>query len=569
MEGLDHRRVQIRRQRSIAAEEVARAAPDGYTWLLVTTFFTASPALNAALRWDPVQDFIPVGQICRAPNFFIVPATLPVKSVAEYVALAKAKPGTLNYSHPGKGSTGHLGFELFKRLAGIDVTGIGYRGYPQMVPDIASGLITSTFLSANQALAQVQTGAIRIIGAINDGRSKYFPDVPTMAEQGFAEAQVTPWFGVVVPAGTPQPVVERISRALEAALATPDASRNWTSRAAKPGARRSGQFAGIIKADVALWARVVKEAGITADEGWRGKRAIFLVAGAAAARSGAVGAAAVTGWPASLADLDPACSPRAEKRRILRRIGARSQCHASELPSNSPRMRSFSFSIGQLTFGSFLLVLAVIIITSTASVIAIRHIDPTFGELQRLQSVGDLAEDIDRRMNELRLAARDFVTDPGTQSIQVAEAATSLTEVLKKTRLELAPEQQDMIDGVTERLSTYRSGIERISALINRRADLIVALPPLREKFDAAIADSPDPFIASALFQTQSRIASALLARNPSAAELAAQSMRSMPIPEPNCARPSTITPRRSSTSRSGSGRSPTSTRRCWAPRAA
>ena len=137
--------------------------------------------------------------------------------------------------------------------------------------------------------------------------------------------------------------------------------------------------------------------------------------------------------------------------------------------------RSFSLSIGQLTFGSFMLVLAVIIITSTASVIAIRHIDSTFVELQRLQSVGDLAEDIDRRMNELRLAARDFVTDPGTQSIQVGEAATALSEVLKKTRLELAPEQQDMIDGVTERLTTYRNGIERISALINRRAELIVA----------------------------------------------------------------------------------------------
>jgi tripartite-type tricarboxylate transporter receptor subunit TctC len=207
---------------SIAAEEVARSTPDGYTWLLVTTFFSASPALDPRLRWDPMRDFIPVGQICRAPNFFIVPTTLPVKNVAEYVALAKAKPGTLNYSHPGKGSTGHLGFELFKRLAGIDVTAVGYRGYPQMVPDIASGLITSTFLSANQALAQVQTGAIRIIAAINDGRSKYFPKLPTMAEQGFAEAQVTPWFGVVVPTGTPKPIVDRIGKTLEAALATVD-----------------------------------------------------------------------------------------------------------------------------------------------------------------------------------------------------------------------------------------------------------------------------------------------------------------------------------------------------------
>jgi tripartite-type tricarboxylate transporter receptor subunit TctC len=250
---------------SIAAEEVARATPDGYTWLLVTTFFTSSPALDPKLRWDPVRDFVPIGEICRAPNFFIVPSTLPVKTVAEYVALAKAKPGALNFSHPGKGSTGHLGFELFKRLAGIDVTAIGYRGYPQMVPDIASGLITSTFLSANQALAQVQSGAIRIIGAINDGRSKYFPDVPTLAEQGFAEAQVTPWFGVVVPAGTPQPVTARISKALEAALATSDVQQKLDVAGCEPKSAPLQAFADIIRSDVAVWAKVVKEAGITAD----------------------------------------------------------------------------------------------------------------------------------------------------------------------------------------------------------------------------------------------------------------------------------------------------------------
>jgi tripartite-type tricarboxylate transporter receptor subunit TctC len=250
---------------SIAAEEVARAAPDGYTWLLVTTFFTASPSLNTTLRWDPVRDFIPIGQVCRAPNFFVVPTALPVKTVTEFVALAKAKPGELNYSHPGKGSTGHLGFEPFKRLAGIDVTAIGYRGYPQMVPDIASGLISSTFLSANQAMAQVQSGAIRIIGAINDGRSKYFPDAPTLAEQGFAEAQVTPWFGVVVPKGTPQPVVEQISKALEAALATPDVQQRLDVAGCEAKSAPLQAFTDIIKADVAVWAKVVKEAGITAD----------------------------------------------------------------------------------------------------------------------------------------------------------------------------------------------------------------------------------------------------------------------------------------------------------------
>jgi tripartite-type tricarboxylate transporter receptor subunit TctC len=231
----------------------------------VTTFFTASPSLNTALRWDPTRDFIPIGQVCRAPNFFVVPTALPVKSVAEYVALAKAKPGELNYSHPGKGSTGHLGFELFKRLAGIDVTAIGYRGYPQMLPDITSGLISSTFLSANQAVAQVQSGAIRVIGAISDGRSKYFPDAPTLAEQGFTEAQVTPWFGVVVPKGTPEPVVAQISKALEVALAAADVKERLDVAGCEAKSAPRQAFADIIKADVAVWAKVVKEAGITAD----------------------------------------------------------------------------------------------------------------------------------------------------------------------------------------------------------------------------------------------------------------------------------------------------------------
>lgn len=206
----------------------------------------------------------------------------------------------------------------------------------------------------------------------------------------------------------------------------------------------------------------------------------------------------------------------------------------AELPPNSQAPRAFSLSIGQLTFGSFLLVLAVIIITSTASVIAIRHIDATFAELQRLQSLGDIAEDIDRRMNELRLAARDFVTEPGSQSVQVVEAAQSLSEILKKTRIELAPEQQNMIDGVTQRLATYRSGIERISALLGRRAELVAGLPPLRDAFERALAGNSDVALATALSEAQSRIATALLAHNTSAAERAAQSMRAMAIADPN-----------------------------------
>jgi PAS domain S-box-containing protein len=197
------------------------------------------------------------------------------------------------------------------------------------------------------------------------------------------------------------------------------------------------------------------------------------------------------------------------------------------------RIRSFSLSIGQLTFASFMLLLALIVMTSVASVVAIRHIDTTFAELQRLQSLGDLAEQIDRRMNELRLAARDFVTDPAAPSNQVWETASSLNELLKKTRLELAPEQQYMIDGVTQRLANYRDGIERVTALIARRAELVAALPPLRERFEAAVAEVPDRLTARTLFRTQNQIAEALLAQNPAAAEQSALRMRALAINEP------------------------------------
>ena len=190
------------------------------------------------------------------------------------------------------------------------------------------------------------------------------------------------------------------------------------------------------------------------------------------------------------------------------------------------RIRSLSLSIGQLTFGSFLLVLVVITATSTASVIAIRHIDATFAELQRLQDVGDLAEEIDRRVNELRLAARDFVTDPNAQSDRVGGAVSTLSALLKKTRLELAPEQQNMIDGVAQRLANYREGIDRVMALIARRSELIAALSPARERFEAAIASMSDPAAARELLRTQNQISEALLAHNPLAAERAAQRMR-------------------------------------------
>ena len=197
------------------------------------------------------------------------------------------------------------------------------------------------------------------------------------------------------------------------------------------------------------------------------------------------------------------------------------------------RIRSFSLSIGQLTFGSFLLLLAVITATSMASVIAIRHIDSTFAELQRLQDVGDLAEEIDRRMNELRLAARDFVTDPGTRPDRVSEAASELSALLKKTRLELAPEQQAMIDGVTQRLANYREGIDRITTLIAHRAELLQTLPPARTRFEEAVTATPDRNNARTMFRAQNQISAFLLAHDPEGAEREARRARAQQVDDP------------------------------------
>src|SRR5579871_195823 len=196
------------------------------------------------------------------------------------------------------------------------------------------------------------------------------------------------------------------------------------------------------------------------------------------------------------------------------------------------RIRTGSLSIGQLTFGSFALLLALIAMTSVASVVAIRHIDATFAELQHLRSLGEAAEEIDRRTKELRLAARDLVTDPAAPSDRVWEAASSLSTLLKNTRLQLAPEQQEMIDGVTLRLANYREGIERITALIGRRAELVAALPPVRTRFEQAISDlaAPDRTLLRQLFRAQSQLAAGLLAHDAPATEQSARAMKSLSV---------------------------------------
>ena len=201
--------------------------------------------------------------------------------------------------------------------------------------------------------------------------------------------------------------------------------------------------------------------------------------------------------------------------------------------SRLSRVRPFKASIGRLTFGSFLLVLAIIAMTSIVGVVGIGHLDATFAELQRQQSAGDLAEDIERRMNELRLAARDFMTEPGATPDRTRDVAETLSRLLERTRPELIAEQQDMIDGVAARLETYRDGFEKVVVLTKRRAEMTAALPPLGERFDHAVTDSSDRAIAAMLFRAQSHVVAALLARDPVGADRSARTMRDLALDEP------------------------------------
>ena len=197
------------------------------------------------------------------------------------------------------------------------------------------------------------------------------------------------------------------------------------------------------------------------------------------------------------------------------------------------RLRPSQASIGQIIFGSFLLLLAIIVATSVVSVLAIHRLNDTFTQLQRLQRVGDLAEEIDRRMNELRLAARDFLSEPSAQADHVREPAKALAQLLEDARPELAIDQKDMIDGVIARLSNYREGFETIATLTDRRRALIAQMPALDEQFNVAAFSIADREIAARLRRAQGKIATAILARDTAAAEASARDMRAVSVDDP------------------------------------
>ena len=245
---------------SIAAEAAARSKPDGYTVFVTSNSTHASnPALRRKLPYDPVKDFAPVTLLGTAPLLVLVHPSLPVKSVPELVAHAKANPGRLNFSS-GSASSRVAG-EMFKAMAGVDMTNVSYKGNPQAVADLAAGQVQVMFCDAGTALPQVQGGRVRAIAVTGAQRASVTPELPTVAESGLAGYEMVAWTAMFVPAGTPEPIVAALNAKTQEVVRAPEfraragAGTEWATGTPQ-------QLAAFVDAEIAKWKRVVAQAKI-------------------------------------------------------------------------------------------------------------------------------------------------------------------------------------------------------------------------------------------------------------------------------------------------------------------
>jgi tripartite-type tricarboxylate transporter receptor subunit TctC len=247
---------------TIGAESVAKAPPDGYNLLMISNTHFVSAALYKKLSYDSVADFAPVTQVTTAPNVIVVHPSLPVKNVKELIALAKAKPGKIDYASSGNGSTQHLTGALFTKMAGIDMMHIPYRGSGPATADLLSGQVTVGFPGIAGMLPQIRAGKLRALAVTGSKRSPELPDVPTVAEAGVKGYDVTAWFGVAAPKGTPRDVIVRLHTELLKILKTPEVQKQLLSAGQEVAWQETTeQFGEMLKVEAAKWARMVKESG--------------------------------------------------------------------------------------------------------------------------------------------------------------------------------------------------------------------------------------------------------------------------------------------------------------------
>jgi len=248
---------------NIGMELGARSAPDGYTLVLAPAGnLTVNPFLYRNVPYDVGRDFAPVTVIAAVPNVLVIHPSVPAKSVAELVRYAKAHPGTLNYSSPGNGSGAHLAGELFKSMAGVDTVHIPFNGIAPAVTAVVGGQVQMMFAGAPSALPQVKAGRLVALGVASPKRIAAAPELPTLAESGLPGFDVTSWYSIVVPSGTPNDIIARLRSEIAGALTQPEVQEKLAGLGAEPIGNTPAEFAAMLKVETAKWSKIVKDANI-------------------------------------------------------------------------------------------------------------------------------------------------------------------------------------------------------------------------------------------------------------------------------------------------------------------
>lgn len=251
---------------SIGMDLAAKSPPDGYTTVLALTAQLAiNPALYRKLPYDPVRDFEPITLLGSGPYLLVVHPSLPVKSVKELIALARAKPGQLSYASSGNGSGGHLAAELLKNMAKIDMLHVPYKGGGAAMADLFAGQVQVLFAPPASSAQHVQSGRLRALGITATKRRDALPDVPTIAEAGVPGYESSVWYAILAPRGTPRELVTRLNGEIVRAVKSPDYHKLLVSKAIDPVAGTPDELAGFIKSEIAKWAQVVKDAKVHVD----------------------------------------------------------------------------------------------------------------------------------------------------------------------------------------------------------------------------------------------------------------------------------------------------------------
>lgn len=248
---------------AIGTQSVARADPDGYTWLCGSVPFTTTAHLRVTPPFDPFKDFKPVHNLATSPNVLVVPTSLGVNTMAEFIALGKRKSGGLTYANPGTGSSNHLGTEQLRNALGIAMLGVPYKGQPPAISDLLAGRVDFMLMSSSLAPPHVESGKLKALASIAPARLARLPNVPTMKELGFDGVNVVPWFGILVPAGTPDAIVERAHREIRAVAATPAYKEGLARFGATPVAEHSiADFAASLRKEYDQWPALFQQAGL-------------------------------------------------------------------------------------------------------------------------------------------------------------------------------------------------------------------------------------------------------------------------------------------------------------------